>query len=90
MGSWYDDRHPARGGRGGPGQRCTGSHAPQKLCRRRPTAAYRFRELVTHGLKRQDNDVLYESSPEAVERFERKLEEMWVKASNTIATIPER
>ncbi len=25
------------------------------------------------GLKRQDNDVLYESSPEAVERFEQKL-----------------
>ena len=35
------------------------------------------------GLKRQDNDVAYESSPEAVERFERKFEEMWGKASNT-------
>ena len=42
------------------------------------------------GLKRQDNDMVYESSPEAVERFERKFEEMWVKASNTAATIPER
>ena len=42
------------------------------------------------GLKRQDNDVVYESSSEAVERFECKFEEMWVKASNTIATIPER
>ena len=28
------------------------------------------------GLKRQDNDVRYEASPEAVERFERKFEEM--------------
>ena len=37
------------------------------------------------GLKRQDNDVLYESSPEAVERFEAKFEEMWAKPSNTIA-----
>ena len=42
------------------------------------------------GLKRQDNDVLYESSPEAAEQFERKFEEMWVKASNATATIPER
>ena len=42
------------------------------------------------GLKRQDNDVLYESLPEAVERFGRKFEEMWSKASNTTATIPER
>ena len=42
------------------------------------------------GLKRQDNDVVYESSPEAVERFERKFEEMWVKATNMIATPPER
>ena len=41
------------------------------------------------GLKRQDNDVVYESSPEAVERFERKFEEMWVKATNTTATVPE-
>lgn len=29
------------------------------------------------GLKRQDNDVRYEASAEAVERFERKFEEMW-------------
>lgn len=35
------------------------------------------------GLKRQDNDVLYESSPVAVERFERKFEEMWGRAGNT-------
>ena len=34
------------------------------------------------GLKRQDNDVLYESSPVAVERFERKFEEMWEKPTN--------
>ncbi len=38
------------------------------------------------GLKRQDNDVLYESSPEAVAQFERKFEEMWAKASNTAVT----
>ena len=37
------------------------------------------------GLKRQDNDVLYESSPEAVARFETKFEEMWTKTSNTVA-----
>ena len=42
------------------------------------------------GLKRQDNDVVYESSPEAVDRFERKFEEMWVKASNTTLTGSER
>lgn len=35
------------------------------------------------GLKRQDNDVLYESSPEAVELFERKFEDMWAKPTNT-------
>ena len=35
------------------------------------------------GLKRQDYDVLYESSPEAGEGFERKFEEMWARASNT-------
>ncbi len=37
------------------------------------------------GLKRQDNDVRYESSSEAVERFERKFEEMWVRAGNSAA-----
>ncbi len=37
------------------------------------------------GLKRQDNDVLYESSSEAVRRFEAKFEEMWAKPSNTVA-----
>ncbi len=42
------------------------------------------------GLKRQDNDVLYESSPEAVEPFGRKFEEMWTKESNTTAAISER
>ena len=41
------------------------------------------------GLKRQDNDVLYETSPEAVERFGRKFEEMWSKGNNTSATLPE-
>ena len=41
------------------------------------------------GLKRQDNDVVYESSPEAVERFERKFEEMWVKSTKTTATVSE-
>ena len=35
------------------------------------------------GLKRQDNDVRYEASPEAVERFERKFEEMWSRAGNS-------
>lgn len=42
------------------------------------------------GLKRQDNDVLYESSLGAVERFERKFEDMWSKTTNTSATISER
>ncbi len=42
------------------------------------------------GLKRQDNDVVYESSPEAVEGFERKFEEMWDRASNTNATLAKR
>ena len=42
------------------------------------------------GLKRQDNDVLYESSPEAVEHFERKFEEMWAKSSNTSVRASER
>ena len=37
------------------------------------------------GLKRQDNDVLYEASPEAVGRFEAKFEEMWAKPTNTVA-----
>ncbi len=34
------------------------------------------------GLKRQDNDVRYESTPEAVELFERKFAEMWSRAGN--------
>ncbi len=42
------------------------------------------------GLKRQDNDVVYESSPGAVEGFERKFEEMWGRAANTSATLAER
>ena len=37
------------------------------------------------GLKRQDNDVLYESSPATVQGFEQKFEEMWCRASNTVA-----
>ena len=37
------------------------------------------------GLKRQDNDVLYESSPDAVEGFERQFEDMWRRAGNTNA-----
>ncbi len=37
------------------------------------------------GLKRQDNDVLYEFSPEAVGRFESKFQEMWARPSNTVA-----
>jgi len=40
------------------------------------------------GLKRQDNDVLYESSPVAVERFEKKFDEMWGRASNTEGAPP--
>ena len=36
------------------------------------------------GLKRQDNDVLYESAPEAVEEFERKFEAMWTRPGNSI------
>lgn len=42
------------------------------------------------GLKRQDNDVLYESSPEAVETFELKFEEMWSKPTNTNPAASER
>lgn len=38
------------------------------------------------GLKRQDNDVRYEASPEAVEGFERKFEEMWGREGNSVAT----
>ncbi len=34
--------------------------------------------------------MIYESSPEAVEGFERKFEEMWGRASNTSATLAER
>lgn len=34
------------------------------------------------GLKRQDNDVRYETTPEAVELFERKFAEMWNRAGN--------
>ena len=37
------------------------------------------------GLKRQDNDVVYEESVEAVDRFHRKFEEIWVKGTNTVA-----
>ena len=38
------------------------------------------------GLKRQDNDVVYEASPEAVEAFERRFTELWDRAGNTSAT----
>ena len=38
------------------------------------------------GLKRQDNDVIYQASPEAVEQFESKFEEMWIRATNANAT----
>ncbi len=37
------------------------------------------------GLKRQDNDVRYESSPEAVDRFEKKFGEMWDRPGNVLA-----
>lgn len=37
------------------------------------------------GLKRQDNDVRYETTPEAVELFERKFAEMWNRAGNVEA-----
>ncbi len=40
------------------------------------------------GLKRQDNDVRYESSPEAAEQFEEKFTEMWSRAGNSTATAP--
>lgn len=42
------------------------------------------------GLKRQDNDVVYETDPAMVETFERKFEEMWVKVSNASAEDPRR
>lgn len=35
------------------------------------------------GLKRQDNDVRYETTPEAVELFEKKFEEMWSRTGNS-------
>ena len=35
------------------------------------------------GLKRQDNDVRYEVSAEAVERFEAKFAEMWSRVGNS-------
>ena len=38
------------------------------------------------GLKRQDNDVVYESSPEAAEAFERRFTELWNREGNTSAT----
>ena len=38
------------------------------------------------GLKRQDNDLLYETGPEPVRLFERQFEEMWARPS----TRPER
>ena len=34
------------------------------------------------GLKRQDNDLLYESSPDAAIRFERTFAELWERSSN--------
>lgn len=37
------------------------------------------------GLKRQDNDVVYEESAEAVDRFHRKFEEMWARGTNAVA-----
>jgi phosphatidylserine/phosphatidylglycerophosphate/cardiolipin synthase-like enzyme len=40
------------------------------------------------GLKRQDNDVLYESSPEGVKGFERKFEEMWAQGTDAKAPGP--
>lgn len=36
------------------------------------------------GLKRQDNDVVYDSSPEAVKEFERKFVAMWTRPGNSI------
>ena len=40
------------------------------------------------GLKRQDNDVRYESSPEATEQFEEKFTEMWSRVGNSTVTAP--
>lgn len=40
------------------------------------------------GLKRQDNDVRYEASPEAVESFEKKFAEIWNRAGNTNPADP--
>ncbi len=34
------------------------------------------------GLKRQDNDLLYGSSPADVERFEKEFQEMWTREDN--------
>ena len=42
------------------------------------------------GLKRQDNDVLYESAPEVVTRFESRFEEMWARPSNVTFTSSPR
>ena len=38
-------------------------------------------------LKRQDNDVLYETSSETVDAFERRFSELWDRAGNTSATV---
>ncbi len=39
------------------------------------------------GLKRQDNDVLYEASSEMVDAFETRFSELWNREGNTTATI---
>lgn len=90
VGNRHDDRHPACSGCRGSGQRREGSHALKSYAIDGRLLRTGSANWSPTGLKRQDNDVVYESSPEAVERFERKFEEMWVKPSNTIATVPER
>ena len=85
MGRNHHNRHPARGGGRGAGERCKGllhlkSYAIDGHLLRSGSANW-----SPTGLKRQDNDVLYESSPEAVGRFEAKFEEMWAKPTNTLA-----
>ncbi len=90
MGWDNDDRHPARSRRGSAGQRPTGSHAPQELRRRWPPAPYGLRKLVSYRAEAPGQRCAVWSSLGAVERFERKFEDMWSKTTNTSATISER
>ena len=83
-----DDLHPCRGGDRGARQECEQAHAPQELRNRRASAPHRVRELAPNRLQRHDNTVRYEASPEAVERFERRLRRCGAgKERNVVANL---